>query len=154
MHLLCKQAPLPPMLPSHLIIISLSLPPPIAVEYSTVIPFDAPPSYRGDSVNYSYKVTVGTQRLGGAAELLRVPFRVFNITSQLESARRRGSVAFESSRGSSASIASTGWMHELGRGILCAALCVLRFFCRGLEPWTNPSFSPLLQRAGPTRRPN
>lgn len=44
--------------------------------YEDVIPSDAPPSYRGQSVKYSYKLTVGTQRMGHPTKLLRLPFRV------------------------------------------------------------------------------
>lgn len=40
------------------------------------IPTDAPPSFRGQAVKYSYKVIIGTQRLGAPTKLLRIPFRV------------------------------------------------------------------------------
>ncbi|XP_033108085.1 RAB6A-GEF complex partner protein 2-like isoform X2 [Anneissia japonica] len=44
--------------------------------YFETIPQDAPPSYKGQSVKYSYKVTIGTQRVNSPTRLLRVPFRV------------------------------------------------------------------------------
>ncbi|XP_033633824.1 RAB6A-GEF complex partner protein 2-like [Asterias rubens] len=44
--------------------------------YHETIPNDAPPSYRGQAVKYSYKVTIGTQRVNCPIRLLRVPFRV------------------------------------------------------------------------------
>ncbi len=44
--------------------------------YHETIPSDAPPSYRGQAVKYSYKVTIGTQRVNSPIKLLRVPFRV------------------------------------------------------------------------------
>ncbi|CAH1254897.1 RGP1 [Branchiostoma lanceolatum] len=47
--------------------------------YREVIPREAPPSYRGHSVKYSYKVTIGTQRVGAPTKLLRVPFRVLVV---------------------------------------------------------------------------
>ncbi|XP_077988860.1 RAB6A-GEF complex partner protein 2-like [Glandiceps talaboti] len=47
--------------------------------YKEVIPRDAPPSYKGQSVKYSYKVTIGTQRLNSPTKLLRVPFRVLVV---------------------------------------------------------------------------
>ncbi|XP_002740566.1 RAB6A-GEF complex partner protein 2-like [Saccoglossus kowalevskii] len=47
--------------------------------YRERIPRDAPPSYKGQSVKYSYKVTIGTQRLNSATKLLRIPFRVLVV---------------------------------------------------------------------------
>lgn len=47
--------------------------------YREEIPKDAPPSFRGQSVKYSYKVTIGTQRLECPTKLLRVPFRVLVV---------------------------------------------------------------------------
>ncbi|XP_052807566.1 RAB6A-GEF complex partner protein 2-like [Mya arenaria] len=44
--------------------------------YSEIIPVDAPPSFRGQAVKYSYKLTLGTQRLNHPTKLLRIPFRV------------------------------------------------------------------------------
>lgn len=44
--------------------------------YKETIPSDAPPSFRGQAVKYSYKITIGTQRLNHPTKLLRVPFRV------------------------------------------------------------------------------
>ncbi|XP_003703058.1 RAB6A-GEF complex partner protein 2 isoform X1 [Megachile rotundata] len=48
--------------------------------YREIIPSDAPPSYRGHAVKYSYKITVGTQRVNTAIKLLRVPFRVLSLS--------------------------------------------------------------------------
>ncbi|RUS80875.1 hypothetical protein EGW08_011346 [Elysia chlorotica] len=45
-------------------------------QYEEVIPTDAPPSFRGQAVKYSYKVIVGTQRLEKTTKMVRVPFRV------------------------------------------------------------------------------
>ncbi|XP_012254757.1 RAB6A-GEF complex partner protein 2 [Athalia rosae] len=47
--------------------------------YRERIPSDAPPTYRGQAVKYSYKITVGTQRVNSAIKLLRVPFRVLSL---------------------------------------------------------------------------
>ncbi|CAH1795751.1 unnamed protein product [Owenia fusiformis] len=47
--------------------------------YKEKIPLDAPPSFRGTAVKYSYKITVGTQRLDSPIKLLRVPFRVLVV---------------------------------------------------------------------------
>lgn len=43
------------------------------------MPSDAPPSYRGQLVKYSYKVVIGTQRVNSPVKLLRVPIRVLPI---------------------------------------------------------------------------
>ena len=48
----------------------------LAVKFEDTIPTDAPPSFRGQAVKYSYKVIIGTQRLGTTTKLLRIPFRV------------------------------------------------------------------------------
>ncbi|KAK7116156.1 RAB6A-GEF complex partner protein 2-like [Littorina saxatilis] len=45
-------------------------------KYQEAIPTEAPPSFRGQAVKYSYKVIIGTQRLDTATKLLRIPFRV------------------------------------------------------------------------------
>ncbi|KAM6949312.1 RAB6A-GEF complex partner protein 2 isoform 2-T2 [Aplochiton taeniatus] len=44
--------------------------------YSEVVPNDGPPSFRGQSVKYVYKLTIGCQRVNSPIKLLRVPFRV------------------------------------------------------------------------------
>lgn len=49
--------------------------------YREVLPSDAPPSYRGQLVKYSYKITIGTQRVNNPIKLLRVPLRVLPIST-------------------------------------------------------------------------
>ncbi|XP_064620982.1 RAB6A-GEF complex partner protein 2-like [Lineus longissimus] len=44
--------------------------------YREKIPSDAPPSYKGQAVKYSYKLTIGTQRLESHTQLMRISFRV------------------------------------------------------------------------------
>ncbi|XP_037757820.1 RAB6A-GEF complex partner protein 2 [Chelonia mydas] len=44
--------------------------------YCETLPVDGPPSFRGQSVKYVYKLTVGCQRVSSPIKLLRVPFRV------------------------------------------------------------------------------
>eukprot|EP00053_Salpingoeca_punica_P010112 m.90968 g.90968 ORF g.90968 m.90968 type:complete len:482 (+) comp15285_c1_seq1:365-1810(+) len=60
-------------------------------EYSCPITADAPPSFRGELVSFSYKVTVGAQRIGASsqAELLRLPFRVLPVDAEVDTLRRR-----------------------------------------------------------------
>jgi len=47
--------------------------------YSEVLPSEAPPSYRGQAVKYSYKITIGMQRVNCPIKLLRVPLRVLVV---------------------------------------------------------------------------
>ncbi|KAE8750094.1 hypothetical protein FOCC_FOCC003218 [Frankliniella occidentalis] len=47
--------------------------------YREILPSEAPPSYRGQAVKYSYKITVGMQRVNSPIKLLRVPFRVLVV---------------------------------------------------------------------------
>lgn len=51
--------------------------------YIEHIPNDSPPSYRGQLVKYSYKITVGTQRVNSPVKLLRVPIRVLPLCETL-----------------------------------------------------------------------
>ncbi|KAG1673630.1 RAB6A-GEF complex partner protein 2 [Nymphon striatum] len=52
--------------------------------YKEVIPTEAPPTYRGFSVKYSYKITIGTQRVNSAIKLLRVPIRILVLQGLME----------------------------------------------------------------------
>ncbi|KAK3093686.1 hypothetical protein FSP39_018912 [Pinctada imbricata] len=44
--------------------------------FEDVLPTDAPPSFKGQSVKYSYKLTIGAQKFNHPTRLLRIPFRV------------------------------------------------------------------------------
>lgn len=48
----------------------------VADSYCETLPIDGPPSFRGQSVKYVYKLTIGCQRVNSPIKLLRVPFRV------------------------------------------------------------------------------
>ncbi|KAH0503816.1 RAB6A-GEF complex partner protein 2 [Microtus ochrogaster] len=48
--------------------------------YSEVLPTEGPPSFRGQSVKYVYKLTIGCQRVNSPITLLRVPLRVLVLT--------------------------------------------------------------------------
>lgn len=48
----------------------------ILVSYSETISTHVPPTFRGNYVKYSYKLTIGTQRVNHPTTLIRVPFRV------------------------------------------------------------------------------
>lgn len=48
--------------------------------YSEVLPLEGPPSFRGQSVKYVYKLTIGCQRVNSPITLLRVPLRVLVLT--------------------------------------------------------------------------
>jgi len=43
------------------------------------IPYNAPPSYRGHAVKYSYKLCIGSQKLGEATTLQRLPIRILSV---------------------------------------------------------------------------
>lgn len=47
--------------------------------YREKIPNDSPPSYRGQLVKYSYKITIGMQRVNCPIKMLRVPLRILPI---------------------------------------------------------------------------
>lgn len=47
--------------------------------YVESIPEDGPPSWNGRLVRYSYKLTVGAQRLSGTVQMLRIPFTVLKL---------------------------------------------------------------------------
>ena len=68
------------------------------VIYKEKIPFELPPSYRGQLVKYLYKLTIGTQQLNCSTQLLRVPFRVITIkdfNKHLAKYNRENSVSSE-----------------------------------------------------------
>lgn len=50
--------------------------------YKEKIPSDSPPSYRGQLVKYSYKITIGTQRVNSPVKLLYVPIRVLPLNEE------------------------------------------------------------------------
>lgn len=50
--------------------------------YSEVLPIEGPPSFRGQSVKYVYKLTIGCQRVNSPITLLRVPLRVLVLTGK------------------------------------------------------------------------
>ncbi|CAF2886814.1 unnamed protein product [Rotaria sp. Silwood2] len=47
--------------------------------YSETISTHVPPTFRGNYVKYSYKLTIGTQRVNHPTALIRVPFRVLVV---------------------------------------------------------------------------
>lgn len=50
--------------------------------YSDTIPFDGVPSYKGHTVKYSYKITVGTSRVQGHSKLLKLPVRILSLQGE------------------------------------------------------------------------
>ncbi|EDV26488.1 uncharacterized protein TRIADDRAFT_54544 [Trichoplax adhaerens] len=47
--------------------------------YVETLPYNCPPSYRGNNVKYAYKLSIGFQKLHSSMKLLRIPMRVINI---------------------------------------------------------------------------
>ena len=83
--------------PAKILLCDLSLYPGQRQEYAyqETVPAAAPPSYRGAAIKYSYKLTVGTQRLGQRnVSLLRVPLRVLSV-SDLAIPSTEGTAALE-----------------------------------------------------------
>ncbi|GAB6033623.1 hypothetical protein CHUAL_013683 [Chamberlinius hualienensis] len=52
--------------------------------YRETLPSEALPSYRGHALKYTYKITVGTQRVGSTIRLLRIPIRVLMLPTILD----------------------------------------------------------------------
>ena len=44
--------------------------------YEDIVPFELPPSYRGQAVKYSYKLKIGMQRVGAPVKMLHLPLRL------------------------------------------------------------------------------
>ena len=47
--------------------------------FSENIPYNAPPTYRGHAVKYSYKLCIGSQKLGEPTQLHRLPIRILSV---------------------------------------------------------------------------
>lgn len=47
--------------------------------YTEFIPHQSPPTYRGNAVKYSYKLTIGAQRVTSKISMIRIPFRVMSV---------------------------------------------------------------------------
>ncbi|EDO31658.1 predicted protein [Nematostella vectensis] len=47
--------------------------------YTETIPSEGPPSYRGQAVKYSYKLTLGTSRVQSQIRLIRLPLRILVV---------------------------------------------------------------------------
>ena len=57
-------------------------PPPPAVMYSEQVPVGGPPSFSGRLVKYTYKLAVGAQKPGCAAQITRIPFHIMTIPGE------------------------------------------------------------------------
>jgi hypothetical protein len=60
----------------------------ILVDYSETIATHVPPTFRGIYVKYSYKLTIGTQRVNCPTTLIRVPFRVLVLPGKCRFSQR------------------------------------------------------------------
>ncbi|XP_022644969.1 RAB6A-GEF complex partner protein 2-like [Varroa jacobsoni] len=47
--------------------------------YREKLPPGLPPSYKGQMVKYSYKISIGTQKINAASKLFKIPLKVFCI---------------------------------------------------------------------------
>lgn len=66
--------------------------------YSEVLPYDLPPSYRGQNLKFSYKVCIGIGRIGKRLSMIRLPFRLYEMKGLLRSLKERNNVVDMSSR--------------------------------------------------------
>ncbi|CAF3813737.1 unnamed protein product [Rotaria sordida] len=67
--------------------------------YSETISTHVPPTFRGSYVKYSYKLTIGTQRVNHPTTLIRVPFRVLVVPgTDLDKFIRQDKAAIASSQ--------------------------------------------------------
>jgi len=83
----------PLTLPCLVLLSNFAIPALALDEYESIIPATLPPSYRGDAISYTHKVVVGTQRLSGAVQLVRLSFRVLPVNALMERVRRDGSMS-------------------------------------------------------------
>ena len=44
-----------------------------------MLPFDLAPTFRGQFAKYTYKLTIGVQKLNRTTQLLRLPFKVYSL---------------------------------------------------------------------------
>ena len=49
------------------------------VFFKETLPYDLAPTFRGQYAKYSYKITIGVQKLNKHTQLLRLPFRVYSL---------------------------------------------------------------------------
>lgn len=49
------------------------------VVFKEKLPYDLAPTFRGQFAKYTYKLTIGVQKLNRNTQLLRLPFRVFSL---------------------------------------------------------------------------
>lgn len=47
--------------------------------FKETLPYDLAPTFRGQFAKYSYKLTIGIQKLNSTTQLLRLPFRVYSL---------------------------------------------------------------------------
>ena len=51
----------------------------LKVIYKETLPYDLAPSFRGQFARYTYKLTIGAQKLNRNTQLLRLPFKVYSL---------------------------------------------------------------------------
>lgn len=47
--------------------------------FKELLPYDLAPTFRGQFAKYSYKLTIGVQKLNSSTQLIRLPFRVYSL---------------------------------------------------------------------------
>ena len=51
----------------------------LKVTFKETLPYDLAPTFRGQFARYTYKLTIGVQKLHRNTQLLRLPFKVYSL---------------------------------------------------------------------------
>jgi len=53
------------------------------VIFKETLPYDLAPTFRGQFARYTYKLTIGIQKLHRSTQLLRLPFKVYSLYGEI-----------------------------------------------------------------------
>lgn len=60
-------------------------PPPSNIDlFKEILPMSGPPTYRGTSIRYFYKITIATQKVGAKVQALHLPIRVLSLPTMIK----------------------------------------------------------------------
>lgn len=52
--------------------------------FKEILPMSGPPTYRGTSIRYFYKITIATQKVGAKVQALHLPIRVLSLPTMIK----------------------------------------------------------------------
>lgn len=52
--------------------------------FKEILPMTGPPTYRGTSIRYFYKITIATQKVGAKVQALHLPIRVLSLPTMIK----------------------------------------------------------------------